>query len=86
MAAWSGIHRKAVRLAAQLACGCGLAVMLFAATPDPLLEELDEVVATATVRWPIEDYLEFPQFDSVVVPPMASTSRPDGAKFPSIAA
>lgn len=69
MQAGSRFQRKIFRFLIPLACGCGLAAMLSAATPEPLLEELDEVAIEAKVNWPIEDYLEFPNFDSVLISP-----------------
>jgi dipeptidyl aminopeptidase/acylaminoacyl peptidase len=51
-----------------LAC-CAIATALYAATPQPELQELDEVLITPTVPWPLEDYLEFPKYDSVVISP-----------------
>jgi hypothetical protein len=49
--------------------GSALAAALLAATPTADLPELDEVEVTGEVSWPLEDYLEFPRYDSVVISP-----------------
>ena len=56
-----------MRLAAVTALA--LAAAAPAATPEPQLAELDMVEVTAKVAWPIEDYVEFPRYDSVVISP-----------------
>lgn len=55
--------------AALLLSGCALAAALLAATPDEELEELDAVEVIDKVTWPLEDYVEFARYDSVVISP-----------------
>lgn len=50
-------------------CTCLLAVALTAATPQPQLEELDEARVIARVPQPLEDFVEFPRYDSVAISP-----------------
>lgn len=53
----------------MLLSGCALGAALLAATPTDELEELDEVEVTGKVTWPLEDYVEFARYDSVVISP-----------------
>src|SRR5690606_14873658 len=61
--------RPLARHVAGLLAGAALAATLPAATPEPLLTELDEVLVIGEVPLPLEDYVAYPQFDSVVVSP-----------------
>ncbi len=69
MSARFRVHRSVARVAAALLSSGVVATLLAAATPQPELQELNEALVTAKVSWPLEDYLEFPQYDSVVVSP-----------------
>ncbi len=46
-----------------------LAATLSAATPGPQLQELDEILIASKVEIRLEDFVEFPKYDSVVVSP-----------------
>src|SRR5690606_20618457 len=61
--------RHFTRRTAVVGFGCALAAVLPAATPTANLPELDEVEVTGEVSWPLEDYVEFPRYDSVVISP-----------------
>lgn len=57
------------RLIAGMTIGCILAPLPRAASPDFQFSELDEVQVVATVPWPLEDYVDYPQFENVVISP-----------------
>jgi len=59
----------AVWSAAAASLVCALAAAVPAATPESGVAELDEVQITATVPRPLQDYIEFPRYDSVVLSP-----------------
>lgn len=58
-----------IQRTALAALGCLLTATLLAAAADPQLQELDEVVVSAKVTVPLEDFVEFPKYDSVVLSP-----------------
>ena len=58
-----------LRLLALAALAGAVSGSLRAASPEPLLLELDEVQVSAKVRRPLEDYVEFPRYDSVALSP-----------------
>lgn len=66
---------KVRRIAAIGVLAGVIAATLYAAAPapgpapGPELDVLEEVTVTATVPRPLEDYVEFPRSDSVVVSP-----------------
>lgn len=66
---------SALRALARASVACMLATAVVAATPeaeptdDPEIEELDEVFVTARSQLPLEDFVEFPKYDSVVLSP-----------------
>jgi dienelactone hydrolase len=64
-------YRPAMRGTAVAIAAGAFAVLLLAAEPTPRLDELDEVVVYAVKPKPIPliDFLDFPQFDSVVISP-----------------
>ncbi len=64
LAARTGLQGAAAALLA-----CTLAASLFAAAPPPQLEELDELQVTARIPQPLEDFVEFPRYDSVAISP-----------------
>jgi dipeptidyl aminopeptidase/acylaminoacyl peptidase len=82
MSARFSAARLSARHVAGLLASIALAALLPAATPEPLLPELDEVLVIGEVPWPIDDYVEYPQFDSVVISPdgghLATAWRADG--------
>lgn len=61
--------QRSFRLVVAAMIGCILAPLPRAATPALLLPELDEVLVVSSVPWPLEDFLEVPQFENVVVSP-----------------
>ncbi|HTQ37221.1 MAG TPA: prolyl oligopeptidase family serine peptidase, partial [Steroidobacteraceae bacterium] len=62
-------RRGDARATACAALGVALAVALPAATQQPQVQELDEVTVTARVARPLEDFVEFPRYDSVAISP-----------------
>jgi len=55
------------------ALACVLAAtLLIAAAPEPQLQELDELLVTGKVAIRLEDFVEFPKYDSVAVSPDGS--------------
>jgi dienelactone hydrolase len=58
-----------IRRTAFAAPACALAATLLAATPELRLDEIDEVVVAVKVAPPLEDFVEFPKYDSVAISP-----------------
>jgi dienelactone hydrolase len=82
-----------MRPATSALLALAFATSLPAAAPQPRVDVLDEVTVSARVPLPLEDFLAFPTYDSVVISPdgtllaMAQTVRPERqltvVEFPS---
>lgn len=57
------------RITLSIGIACAMTATLRAASPAGQLEELDEVLVTASSRIRLEDFVEFPRYDSVAISP-----------------